>query len=259
MPIRTIIIDDEPHAIDILKKYASQIPDLEVIATCNNALEAFRILQNAAVDLMLADIKMPGLSGTDLVRSLKTPPPVIFTTAYHEYAVEGFDLNAIDYLVKPIPLNRFLRAIDKVMHHLKGQLPTTHSDTQELEAVQQKQTHYFYIRIDRQTVKLDTREICWIESIKDYIKVMTPAKTYVTKQKISIAEKLLPFGQFMRVHRSFIVPVHKVAAFHPQYLLVAGTRIPVGRNYKEVCTQQFGAGNPIEPGDSPLKHDMARQ
>lgn len=249
MPIRTIIVDDEPHAIEILKKYAAHIPDLEVVGTCGNALEAFRILQNTTVDLMLADIKMPGLSGTDLVRSLKTPPPVIFTTAYQEYAVEGFDLDAIDYLVKPIPLNRFLRAIEKVMHYLKGQHQTIPNDTPMHNTIQHK--HYLYIRIDRQTIKLDTSEIYWIESIKDYIKVMTPVKTYITKQKISITEKLLPFGQFMRVHRSYIVPVKKVEAFHPQYLSVAGTKIPVGRNYKEACVQQFGPDNHIESPATP--------
>ncbi|MCH5686030.1 response regulator [Niabella sp. W65] len=116
MKIRTVIVDDEPHALEIIKKYAAHIPELEIIGTCSNALEAFQTIQASTVDLVFLDIKMPRLSGTDLVRSLKTPPLIIFTTAYQEYAIEGFDLNAIDYLLKPIPLKRFLQAIDKVMH-----------------------------------------------------------------------------------------------------------------------------------------------
>lgn len=241
MTIQTLIVDDEPHAADVIKKYAAQIPELEVVAVCGNALDAFRILQGCNIDLVLADIKMPGLLGTDLVRSLKSPPMIIFTTAYQEYAVEGFDLNAIDYLVKPIPLNRFLRAIDKVMHYMKSprtSLPSPIPDNLEKLPSQ----HYLYLRIDRQTIKLDTRQICWVESIKDYIKVVTTEKNYIAKQKISLTEKLLPFGQFMRVHRSFIIPIRKVLAYHPQYLVVNGHKIPVGRNYKEACRIQFAPG-----------------
>ena len=121
MPIRTLIVDDEPHAIEVVKKYVGQIPEIELLATHNNAINAFQELQKNKVDLMFLDINMPGLPGTDLVRSLQNPPLVIFTTAYQEYAVEGFDLNAVDYLLKPIPFDRFLRAIDKVMNLHKMQ------------------------------------------------------------------------------------------------------------------------------------------
>src|SRR6478735_4000716 len=115
MKIRTLIADDEPHAIEIIRKYAEQVPALEIVGTCYNAIEAFHMIQQKQVDLLFLDVKMPGLSGTDLARSLKHPPKIVFTTAYQEYAVEGFDLNAVDYLMKPIAFDRFLRAVDKVL------------------------------------------------------------------------------------------------------------------------------------------------
>lgn len=242
MDIRAIIVDDEPHAIGILQKYSAQVPRLHIIATCSNAINAFQVLQQHAVDLLFVDIKMPGLTGTDLVRSLKIPPMVVFTTAYHEFAVEGFDLNAIDYLVKPIPFNRFLRAIDKAMHYRKGGAPAKIEGNPAPDASPAPK-HFLYLRIDRSIMKVDTGDICWIESIKDYIKVVTQAKVYITKQKISVAEKLLPLGQFMRVHRSFIIPLNKVESYHPGHLQVAGTRIAIGRNYRDACQQQFGMGN----------------
>ncbi|WP_341835532.1 LytTR family DNA-binding domain-containing protein [Chitinophaga pollutisoli] len=237
MQIRTLIVDDEPHAIEILLKYAANIPEIRIVATCSNAIEAFQMLQRHEVDLLLVDIKMPGLTGTDLVRSLKSPPMVIFTTAYHEFAVEGFDLNAVDYLVKPIPLNRFLRAIDKVMHQVKGKTGS-YEERPETPAPPPVK-HFLYLRIDRQTVKVDTEDIHWIESIKDYIKVVTRQKIYIAKQKISVVEKLLPMDQFIRIHRSFIVPESKVEGYNPNYLVIAGSRIPVGRNYKQACMEKF--------------------
>lgn len=238
MPVRTLIVDDEPHAIDIICRYAANVPDIEIVGTSNNAIHAFRLLQQHKIDLLFADIKMPGLSGTDLIRSLKNPPLIVFTTAYQEYAIEGFDLNAIDYLLKPIPLNRFLRAIDKVLHYING------NSNEEKEEKKEHKTsaygkYYLYLRIDRQSVKIDTAEIRWIESIKDYIKVVTKDKVFVAKQKISVAEKLLPIGHFMRIHRSYIIPFHKIESYHPNYFTVAGTKIPIGRNYKHACMDKF--------------------
>lgn len=237
MPIKTLIVDDEPHAIDIISRYAANVPDIEIVATSSNALHAFQLLQHNKIDLLFTDIKMPGLSGTDLVRSLKTPPMIVFTTAFQDYAVEGFDLNAIDYLVKPIPLNRFLRAVDKVMHYINGK---SNDSVERTEPVAPAPGKYFlYLRIERQSVKIDTEDIRWIESIKDYIKVITKDKVYVTKQKISVAEKLLPIGHFMRIHRSFIIPLNKIESYHPGYFTVTGAKIPIGRNYKLACMEKF--------------------
>ncbi|ADQ16078.1 two component transcriptional regulator, LytTR family [Leadbetterella byssophila DSM 17132] len=233
--IRTLIVDDEPHAMEIIRRYATHIPEIEIIGTCNNAIEAFQTIQYQAIDLLFLDIKMPKLLGTDLVRSLKSPPMIIFTTAYQEYAVEGFDLNAIDYLLKPIPLKRFLQAIDKVMHFLHGEKATELAQ----EEIQHTQDHFLYLRVERRLIKVNTRDILWIESIKDYIMVVTKEKTYQTKQKISVTEKLLPQGEFMRIHRSYIVPLNRVEGYHPNHLLVDGNKIPIGRNYKQACAEKF--------------------
>ncbi len=216
-----------------------QVPELEVLATCRTAINAFQVLQSMEVDLLLVDIKMPGLAGTDLVRSLKKPPMVIFTTAYQEHAVEGFDLNAIDYLLKPIALPRFLKAIDKVIYYFKmnGKEVTAPLPVPSMPLPAK---HFLYLRIERRSVKVDTADIYWIESVKDYIKVVTKDKEYITKQKISVAEKLLPLSQFVRVHRSFIVAVNKVESYHPNHLMIAGSRVPVGRNYKQICLEKFG-------------------
>ncbi|MBO9635236.1 MAG: response regulator transcription factor [Chitinophagaceae bacterium] len=238
MTIRTLIVDDEPHAVEIIKKYSANIPEIEVVDTCNNAIKAFQILQNTKVDLLFLDIKMPGLSGTDLVRSLKYPPMIIFTTAYQEYAIDGFDLNAVDYLLKPIPLNRFLRAIDKVMQLTNGDRNEVRQETYETNTAKAS-THYLYLRIERRLIKVNTKDILWIESMKDYIKVVTVDKSYTTKQKISVVEKLLPISEFMRIHRSYIIPVNKAEGYHPNHILIAGNKIPVGRNYKQACYQKF--------------------
>lgn len=242
MKIRTLIVDDEPHALDIIRKYALQIPEIEIVGTCGNAIEAFQTIQQKEVDLMFLDIKMPRLLGTDLVRSLKTPPLVIFTTAYQEYAIEGFDLNAIDYLLKPIPLKRFLQAIDKVMSFLSGDIKRAITLPNPEVAEKSATGHFLYLRVERRLIKVDTKDILWIESVKDYIKVITKDKIFQTKQKISTTEKLLPVGEFMRIHRSFIIPLNKMEGYHPNHLLVAGNKIPIGRNYKQVCSDKFNFG-----------------
>ncbi|WP_170138309.1 LytTR family DNA-binding domain-containing protein [Niabella yanshanensis] len=239
MKIRTVIVDDEPHALEIIRRYATHIPELEIIGACSNALEAFQMIQNTRVDLIFLDIKMPRLLGTDLVRSLKSPPLIIFTTAYQEYAIEGFDLNAIDYLLKPVPLKRFLQAIDKVRHFLSADFKTTQSIETPADASTPPVAHYLYIRVERRLLKINTSDILWIESIKDYIKVVTADKSFQTKQKISVTEKLLPLGEFMRIHRSFIIPVNRVEGYNPNHIVISGTQIPIGRNYKQICAQQF--------------------
>jgi DNA-binding LytR/AlgR family response regulator len=235
MNIRTLIVDDEPHAIEVIERYAALVPEMEIVATCSNALKAYQLLQNVQVDLIFLDIKMPGLSGTDLVRSLKTLPMVVFTTAYSEHAMDGFELDVVDYLLKPIPLPRFLRAVDKILFNFKGSRTAVPSEP-DLEVPRE---HYLYLRVDRRYVKVNTNDIQWIESVKDYLKVVTAAEVFMSKQKISLAEKLLPSGKFIRIHRSFIVPLDKVDRMHPNHVIIDGHQIPIGRNYKDSCIRKF--------------------
>lgn len=245
MPIRALIVDDEPHAVEIIRRYISQVPEIELLATCNHAVGAFQELRKNKADLLFLDINMPGLSGTDLVKSLQHPPLVVFTTAHQEHAVEGFELNAIDYLLKPIPFDRFLRAVDKAMTIHKLQAPP--ATPEPTKPAMPSQPFYIYMRIDRQLIRLDTEEIMWIESDKDYIRVVTQKGTHITKQKISAMENLLPIRAFLRVHRSFIVPLSKVRGYNPNYLVVDNRKIPIGRNYKQVCLETFNPGNRNAP------------
>lgn len=236
MKIRVLIVDDEPHAIEIIESYLKNFADIEIAGKCGDGIEAFQILQQIKVDLMFLDVKMPGLNGTDLVKSLRNPPRVIFTTAYNDYAVEGFELNAIDYLLKPISFDRFLKAMDKVYQHLGMNSRT--SSLIEAEP-QRNKAIYLYLKVDRKMVKVDVNEILWIESLKDYIKVVLKDKVHISKQKISILEELLPDDCFLRIHRSFIVSLAMIESFNSYAVEVSGKELPIGRNYKNDCQKRL--------------------
>lgn len=229
MKIRTLIVDDEPHAIEVIDNYLTNFSDVEVTGKCNDAMQAFRMLQQKQVDLMFLDIKMPGINGTDLLRSIKNPPKVIFTTAYSEYALEGFELNAVDYLLKPIPFERFLRAMDKV-YQLNDSKSGVHLVHENLSA---NTDAFLYLKVDRKTIKLNINNILWIESLRDYVKVVTATEVYITKQKISFLEEMLPERRFVRIHRSFIVSINKIGSFYSGAIEVSGHELPIGRNYKQ--------------------------
>ncbi len=229
MKIKTIIVDDEPHAIAIIENYLERFQDVEIVAKCVDGIQAFQLLQQKKIDLAFLDVKMPGLNGTQLVRSLKNAPKIIFTTAYHDYAVEGFDLNAIDYLIKPIPFERFLKAMDKAYHHFG--LNAHQVVVENVPRITQN-ADFIYLKAERKMVKVDVADINWIESSGDYIKVGLNDRVLISKQKISILEELLPDHHFVRVHRSFIVSLAKITSYNSFVVEVAGKEIPIGRNYK---------------------------
>lgn len=229
MKIKTIIVDDEPHAIAVIENYLNRFQDIELVAKCADGIQAFQLLQQKKIDLVFLDVKMPGLNGTDLLRSLKNPPKVIFTTAYHDYAVEGFDLNAVDYLVKPIPFDRFLKSMDKA-YHLFGL--NAHQVIVETTPRITQNADFIYLKADRKMVKVDVADILWIESSGDYIKVALINKVLISKQKISVLEELLPDNHFVRVHRSFIVALSKIESYNSIRVEINGKEIPIGRNYK---------------------------
>ena len=216
-----LAVDDEPPALDILKNYINAVPSLELAASCINAIDALNVLRSNRIDLMFLDIQMPQLLGTDLMRTLNNPPKVIFTTAFREFAVEGFELNAVDYLLKPISFERFLKAVNKVMDI---RLP------QQTE----QETHdaYLYFRSDRKMHKVAMEDIIFIESLKDYIKVVTKSKTIITKQSISSIEERLPKTLFIRIHRSFIVSLNKVQSYTPELIAIGNEELPVSRMYR---------------------------
>lgn len=219
-----IIVDDEPPAIKILKKYVESVSQLEVVGTCNNAFQAIEILNSKKIDLMFLDINMPKLMGTELIKTLKYPPKVIFTTAHKDYAIEAFDLDAIDYLLKPVSFERFLKAVNKYCHF--NNVETDLSD---------KNSGFLYFRSDRKMIKVFLDDILYIESLKDYIIIHRQDNPSVrVKQTLSSVENMLPQNLFLRIHRSFIVSIDKVTAYTKNDLEIGEIELPFGRNYSEI-------------------------
>jgi DNA-binding LytR/AlgR family response regulator len=225
MSLKCIIVDDEPLAIEILESYVSKVEQLQLLSTFRNAISAFTFLQQNTVDLVFLDIQMPKLSGIDFLRTLKQPPKVIFTTAFREYALEGFELEIVDYLLKPIPFDRFLKAVAKVLH--QPAVPVAHTSKHEPAP-----DNYVFFKVDKKMIKTKMADVLYIESIKDYVKVKTSDKEIVTQQKISYLEESLPREQFLRIHRSFIVNLEKIDAYSATDVEIGKHSIPIGRNYK---------------------------
>jgi DNA-binding LytR/AlgR family response regulator len=228
MKLRCLLIDDEPPALKVLETHISQINGLEIVAQCKNALEALDVLDNKTVDLMFLDIKMPKILGTDFLKNLSHPPKVIFVTAYRDYAADGYDLDAVDFLVKPVSFERFLKAITKVKR-MMGQetISPANANKSKIEA-------FVYLKVDRNMEKVYIDDILYIESLKDYIKVfLTTGKNILVKQSISAMENLLSDQKFLRVHRSYIVSIDKITGYNALSIQVNSTEIPIGRLYKQ--------------------------
>lgn len=221
-----LAVDDEPPALEVLKKFIASVHTLELAAACTDAIEAINFLQSKPVDLIFLDIQMPELLGTDFIRALKNPPKVIFTTAFRKYAIEGFELDAVDYLLKPISFDRFLRAVSKVMQ-------TPLSETRIEDETQNKKSNgYINFRSDRKMIKVALDDILFIESIKDYIKVITATGTIITKQSISSVEEMLPKEMFIRIHRSYIVSLNRIDSYNHELVWVAKKELPISRMYR---------------------------
>lgn len=234
-PIRCLAVDDEPPALKLIEKYIRSVPVLELKGTCSNGVDALLLLQNNTIDLLFLDIQMPHLLGTDFIRSLPDPPKVIFTTAFRKFAVEGFDLDAVDYLLKPISFERFLRAVNKVM-----KLNLLGTDKSILESSQGREIEisFFYLRADRKNIKVNHADLLFIESLKNYIKVVTRDKTIVTKYPISILENELP-PSFIRIHRSFIIAKDKVDSFTNEFVQIGKYELPISRSYRHEVEKQL--------------------
>jgi two-component system LytT family response regulator len=227
--IRCLIVDDEPPAREIIRRYVQEIPTLQLTGECANAVQALAILQQQPVDLLFLDILMPQLNGTDFIKTLKNPPKVIFTTAYSEYALEGYELDVVDYLMKPIRFDRFLKAVNKAfqLNNSAFEVKTSTNANEE-----KKTESFVYFRADRKMIKVMLEDILYIESMKDYIKVFTLRGTIITKQSISSVEAMLPEKLFVRTHRSFIVAINKIKSFTNDLIEIDKTDIPIGKLYR---------------------------
>jgi len=223
MAYTCIVVDDEPHAIKILKGYIDSLNHLKIVGSCNNAFEAINVLTNEKVDLIFLDINMPKLLGTQLLKTLQYPPKVIFTTAHKDYAIEAFELDAIDYLLKPISFERFVKAVNKFCQTTTVEVnPIDHSPG------------FLYFRANRKMVKVFLEDILYIESYKDYIVIHEKNNEIKVKLTIGATEKMLPQNLFLRIHRSFIVSISKVTAFTKYDVEIGKIELPIGRSFPKV-------------------------
>ncbi|PRY47037.1 LytTR family two component transcriptional regulator [Spirosoma oryzae] len=232
MPIRCFVLDDEPLATDLLSDYIGRLPDLHLVGVSNSPTQALLTLQQLSatgvpVDVLFLDIHMPRLTGFDLLRPLGYRPKVIFTTAYREYALDSYEFDVVDFLVKPISFERFLQSIGKIYRFL----PTAVAQA-ELPPPSQKAREYQYFKVDKEMVKLDLADILWIESLKDYVRIHTKNAELVSYLRISYLEEKLPPDRFVRIHKSFIVALEHVQAISATYIRINNEELPIGRMYK---------------------------
>lgn len=240
--MRCMIVDDEPFALAILADDISKIGSLELVKTCRSAYEVIRILEYISVDLIFLDIQMPGLSGLQLLSELKNPPLVIFTTAFEQFAVTAFDLNALDYLLKPISFKRLVTAVDRAyaLRQLKSEGNKT-ADTSDKGTL--------YVKSEYQTVKIQFEDILYVEGMKDYVKIFTESRAnpVLTRMNVKGIQSILPEDLFCRVHQSYIISINKVEAFQRKRLWIAQKEIPVGDRfsyeYQKLFEQRLGKQN----------------
>ena len=232
MKYKCVIVDDEKLARELLEAYVEQLPNFELVAACSSAIEASEVLNQNKVDLLFLDIEMPVLKGTDFFKTLQYKPAVIFTTAYRDYAIEGFDLNAVDYLLKPIVFERFFKAVQKFIDAQKVVTDINSS------AHKEHQKNFIFITKGRKQIKILFNDVLYIESLKDYIKIHVEQETITVKHKISELEKKLD-DRFIRTHRSYIVNSHKITAYTKHDIEINAFEVPIGGNYKEMVLKSI--------------------
>ena len=238
IPVKCLIVDDEPMARDVIRRYIESIPALSVSGEFGNAIDAMMYLQDNPVDVIFLDIRMPQLNGTDFVRSLRNVPKIIFTTAHKEYAHEGFELDVVDYLLKPIRFDRFLRAVNKAFPQRRQETdPGVGTGSLENKFA----VPFMYVRVDRKMVKVLMEDILYIESDKDYVKIFTTKETILTRQTISSVEAMLGRSKFFRIHRSFIVSLDKIKSFSNEMVTIDGKELPIGKLYRNSFLEMQGS------------------
>ena len=240
--MKCIIIDDEPLAIDVIESYIKQIGGLEIVAKCTNPLEAITLLNKHKVDLIFLDIEMPNLTGIDLVKALDNIPQFIFTTAYPQYALDGFNLNATDYLVKPIPFHRFLKAISRAKE--KYELEKNNVSNVSPAGIQQTNAfdNFIFVKSEYEKIKINIDSIKYIQGLKDYIRIYstTSTKAILTLSSFKDIMDKLPSAQFIRIHRSYIVNIGFIDALQKTKVVIDKIRIPIGETYKDEVMKRLG-------------------
>jgi len=226
MSLNCLAIDDEPLALDIIEDYVTKVPFLNLVGKFTDPVEATTLLQKGNVDLIFLDIQMPGLTGLEFLNTLERKPAVIFTTAYDKYAVESYDFNTIDYLLKPISFDRFLKAANKANEALSSEGDDTDNK-------------FIFIKADYKIHKIATDDIAYVEGYKDYVRIYTPEKRYVTRESMKNMEELLSKDQFLRIHRSYIISIEKFSAIEGNMIILGEEKLPIGKSYKEQVMKHF--------------------
>jgi len=237
MKLKCVIVDDEPLAITIIEGYLKKIPFIEIIGKFECAIPVYEFLKNNDVDLLFLDVEMPNITGIDFIKSLSSPPKVILTTANKNYAIEGFNLNVEDYILKPISFDRLLKSVNRIYEKVNTENTFENIDDGK---------DYIYLKENKKMVKVYFKNILYLESLKDYVKVVTSRKTVLTKQLLSYFEKELDPNSFIRIHRSYIVAIKKIDAYSLSSVDIGATEIPIGRKYKESAIVVLDELNKIE-------------
>lgn len=241
MKTKCLIIDDEPLARDLVRNHLEKLDNFEIVAECGDAMKALQVLRNQHVDLMFMDIQMPQITGIEFLKTLKNPPRVIITTAYREYALEGFELDVVDFLLKPITFERFLKSVNKYF-----QLTSENGTNGEsVPAASTPEESFIYVKENKRVIKLLLNEILYIEGLSEYVKIYTDNKRIVTKTSMTNMEEKLPSENFMRIHKSYIVSLQKIEAFTSSSIEVTGKELPIGRSYKNRVSQVLHAGGSV--------------
>ncbi len=227
MIIRCIIVEDEPLARNLLAEYVKKVPSLHLVAVCTNPLEAMEILKKESVDLMFLDIQMPEITGITLLKILHTRPLVVLTTAYSEYALESYDLDVVDYLLKPVTLERFLKAVDKVSQRLSVAAKPTVTLTEKPAA------DFIFVKDGTKLVKINLSDILYVEGLKDYVTIHTRQHKVTSLQRLKALEEQLPSNQFIRVHNSYIVNLHAIDTIHKGEVQIGESLIPISESYRK--------------------------
>lgn len=226
-----MIVDDEPMAIKVIESHLKEFNDIELVASCRNATQAFDVLQNHKVDFIFLDIEMPKMDGLSFLKSLKNPPLVLITTAHRKFALDGFELDVMDYLLKPISLDRFMQAIAKIRR--LRQLEGNHQENNP------GPTSHIYVKSDRENVKINLLDILYLESLKNHVKIVTHGKNYITMVSIGEMQSKLPSNLFLRVHRSYLVNIEHIQNYTNTYLVIDGKSFPLGNVYKQEVLEKL--------------------
>ncbi|RKD91530.1 LytR/AlgR family response regulator transcription factor [Mangrovibacterium diazotrophicum] len=230
-----LIVDDEPIAIRVIKNHLSEFKNLNLVGECSNAIEAIELLSRCKVDLIFLDIQMPQITGVEFLKSLNQAPKVIFTTAYRDYAIDAFELDVVDYLLKPISLVRFSKAVNRFYQRMNESTPSQPAPATEIN------TDYIFLKVDKKYQKVLLTDVLYIESFGDYLIVHCEGNRFTIKDRISQMEEQLPSEQFLRVHRGFIVSLGKITALLPGLIEIGSHRVPIGRSYRD-AVENFRQG-----------------